>query len=340
MENDKPKKLYRGITLNYNQILRYNFEGDLVPPPSNLYDEHGRKVVGDGNEYGLYMSDNYFVVSDCYGKDRKMGEIISNLVIDNQSIRLPSVGIIYEIDTNGLEIRKPFITQYLKCLENNGFSGNEWIADIVPHENYEYNRIILGSDILHDAEILNLNSGYNIKYNLIKLIKKRKQHLETMINELIKLSKEDLIKINGQEIEILKRCFGNNGIAYMDIENAEITNYSQMLDYLQFKSLRKPNGTLDFETLKYLDNLRKKALTIADIEEIIIQDKIKNQTLKNAFEKRKKLKNIPYSTRGFDIKNAMYAKLLILFNIAKKHITSKTKDTHNESYEHKTSKKN
>lgn len=320
MEIEKPRKLYRGVTLNYNKILRYNFDGDLVPPPSNLYDELGRKVVGDGNEYGVYMSDNYSMVYGSYGKDKKFGEIISHISVDNNAIKLPSVSIIYEIDTDGLQIRTPFIRDGLKGVKNNGYVGNEWIADSVPFENYEYNRILVGSDMLHDEEVLNLRSGDNIRFNLITKLKERKQHLDTMIVELERLSKDELNRIKGPEIEILKRCFGKNGIAYYDVENVKIKIVSQMIDYLQFKTFKKSDGKIDFETLKYLENMRKKCTDIDDIQAIIYQDREKNQTSKEDFEKRKKIEKSPYSTRSFDIKDAKYAKLMTLFISAKSYM--------------------
>jgi len=58
-------------------------------------------------------------------------------------ITLPSCGIMVEIDTDGLEIRPPKIRSSLDGVYNNGFEGDEWIADEISPKHYRPIKLIL-----------------------------------------------------------------------------------------------------------------------------------------------------------------------------------------------------
>ena len=67
MEN-KPSVLYRGIKVDYNSLQNFKFFGvDLKVNYAPIINQYGRKTVTDGNEYGVYMSDNLNKVTSAYG---------------------------------------------------------------------------------------------------------------------------------------------------------------------------------------------------------------------------------------------------------------------------------
>ena len=153
MDNVKPKYLYRGVIVSEN-ILKTKplFGVDLVPPNPPKYDEQGRKTVGDGNEYGVYMSDYKEVATNAYAAVRMSDgtPLNSNVRIGDRFLKVavPAVGIVYKISTDGLDVHKPWITSELKGHYNNGFMGDEWIAERIPVSNYVVEKVIVGEEIL------------------------------------------------------------------------------------------------------------------------------------------------------------------------------------------------
>ena len=56
---NKPEILYRGVKITYDMLKDFKFyDTTLYPPNPYQIDKNGRKVVADGNEYGLYMTTN------------------------------------------------------------------------------------------------------------------------------------------------------------------------------------------------------------------------------------------------------------------------------------------
>ncbi len=68
IKKEKTKKLYRGINVSRNELKDSKiFKQDDMYPFRELYvDEEGRKIVGDGNEYGIYMTDNKIAAKKDY----------------------------------------------------------------------------------------------------------------------------------------------------------------------------------------------------------------------------------------------------------------------------------
>ena len=68
MENDRPEYLYRGMCIKYEDLKNFTFSGiDMELPYEPYIDSQGNKTVHDGNEYGIYMSDNPKVAKSVYG---------------------------------------------------------------------------------------------------------------------------------------------------------------------------------------------------------------------------------------------------------------------------------
>lgn len=152
----RPEKLYRGFTMHPDELTVEKLKEVLVPGVPN---EEDPTKIHDGNELGVYMSTNPRMVETVYARGNGYGTsyVEAPRYNDNGSlsnrIKLPNVALMVEIDTVGLDIRKPEITEYLKGVYNNGFEGDEWIADKVPPEFYNVQKLILSRDV-YDKEKL------------------------------------------------------------------------------------------------------------------------------------------------------------------------------------------
>ena len=301
MEN-KPSVLYRGLKVDYNNLQNFEFSGvDLKVNYDPIIDKYGRKTVSDGNEYGVYMSDNLSMVTSAYGDLHHDGiPIHNNLSIYNERIMIPSVTVIYQINTEGLDIRKPFISDQLKGHYNNGFQGDEWIADIVPANNYELYRVRIGADILHDSEDIDLLRTKNISEQVKQKLGMRKYRLETFANAMENMSPTKRNAIGRDELNILKSIYGKNGLKYINEDSLLTSNVDGMLRYLVAKTFKQNELDIDFQTIRYINGLKKQATNIDAIIEILKNDKIKNMQDKVAFEERKKQEGISYVTSKFD----------------------------------------
>lgn len=301
MEN-KPSVLYRGLKVDYNSLQNFKFSGvDLTVNYAPIIDQYGRKTVTDGNEYGVYMSDNLSMVTSAYGNLHHDGiPIHNNLSIHNERIIIPSVAVIYQINTDGLNVRKPFISDQLKGHYNNGYQGDEWIADIVPANNYALYRVRIGADILHDAEDVDLLKTENISEQVKQQIEMRKYRLETFANAMEKMPLMKRNAISGDELDILKIIYGKNGLKYINEDSLLTTNVDGMLNYLVAKTFKQNEMDIDFQAIKYINNLKKQATNIDSIIEILKNDKIKNMHDKITFEERKRQEGVPYVTSKFD----------------------------------------
>ena len=143
----KPEKLFRAFTVHPEELSLEKLREGLVPGNVNKDDP---TKIGDGNELGVYMSTNPAMVESAYAAG---GYSIEGSAIEvprhnsangsTNIIRLPMCGVVYEIDTADLAIRKPEITPALQGVHNNGFEGDEWIADKVPADNCTVKKLIL-----------------------------------------------------------------------------------------------------------------------------------------------------------------------------------------------------
>lgn len=301
MEN-KPSVLYRGLKVDYNSLQNFEFSGiDLKVNYAPIIDQYGRKTVTDGNEYGVYMSDNLSMVTSAYGDLHHDGiSIHNNLKICDLQIKIPSVAVIYQINTDGLNVRKPFISDQLRAHYNNGFQGNEWIADIVPANNYELYRVRIGKDILHEAEDIDILRTNNISEQVKQKLEMRKYRLETFANAMERMTPTKRNAIYADELNILKSIYGKNGLKYINEDSLLTSNVDGMLRYLVAKTFKQNELDIDFQTIRYINGLKGQATSIDSIIEILKTDKIKNMQDKVAFEERKKQEGNPYATSKFD----------------------------------------
>lgn len=305
---DKPKTLYRGIKIDYNHLADFEFTN--VPITLNyepIIDEYGRKTVKDGNEYGIYMTDNLNMVLSAYGSLYNDGiPLAGRPTLNNRLILIPSIALIYEINPDGLNIRKPFITDVLKGHYNNGFEGSEYITDYIPASNYKLYRVRIGGDLLHDEEDIDVTQN-DLKEIVTKKLEKRRYHLELFANVLKNIPASKTNMWGKEELSILKSIYGDNGVKYLSENSIDTSNLEGMFTYLIAKTFKENELDIDFKTIKYLHYLKGHIKTLGDLERTIKTDIAQNAIAKEAFIKEKAGKS--YVTTKFDNEKKALKKL-------------------------------
>lgn len=288
MANDKkiPEYLYRGMIIDYEKLKNFIFTGiDMELPYEPYIDEQGRKTVHDGNEYGIYMSDNLKMVENAYGNVNGGGTDINKEIYisfpDRQFIRIPDVGVIYKISTKNLEVRTPWVSSELQGHYNNGFSGDEWIADKIPAENYEVIRVRVGKDILHDEQDIELDDIEHLREKTIDIVEQRKARLEVFAREMAKIPESTREGFDQNDVKVLKEIYGENGFKYMsDLEEIDTTSTAGMIKYLMAKVYDNDRDNIDFITLRDLQKINEKVKIAekkgkqVDLSEIIKKEEL------------------------------------------------------------------
>lgn len=159
--NDFPKKLWRWISINPDELDESFFEKALIPW-SEWVNNEWEKIVGDGNELWTYMSSSESMVQTAYmakGKSIIVPHYNSTYWVTNV-IKIPSCWILYEIYTEWLNIKKPKILKVLEWVKNNGFEGDEFIAEQIPASNYKIKRLTLQKSS-YDSNSLKIDIDQN-----------------------------------------------------------------------------------------------------------------------------------------------------------------------------------
>ncbi len=254
---DKPAKLYRGITLDDDKFKDMNVLGqDMLPPNPPKIDEQGRKVVGDGNEYGVYMTTNQIMANDVYGKCHTTGRKLSDVRLGsyNNMICMPKVGVVFQISPEHCEnLRKPWITAALEGHYNNGFDGEEWIADKIKTGGYSVTRIEIGRDILHDSKSKNIESWQDIQKiqeQACKVLKDRETHLEQFNREISKLPAIKQRNLTSDELKVYRELFGDKQLANADTSKMSVNTEQEKGDFLLASEYQ--SGESDLNSLRTL----------------------------------------------------------------------------------------
>ena len=151
-----PDTVYRGRTVCVPELNPAFFEQPLRPGSEPIISEDGTFVDSSGNEWGVYMSDNFNTARATYAR-AEHGEPYPDSPRFNldgergQIIRIPIAGIVYEIQTAGTDTHLPRIHPDMISSYNNDRPGNEWVASVVPAANYRVLMLRLGADVLHPA---------------------------------------------------------------------------------------------------------------------------------------------------------------------------------------------
>lgn len=303
--NNIPDVLYRGLIVKYPELENYNFTGiDIVPHGEAIIDENGRELIGDGNEYGVYMTDYKEVASEAYGNVQiNDGTPLNNEVTygyEKKKVVLPAIGVVYEIDTKGIDAHKPWVTDYLKGHYNNGYKGDEYVTKRIPKENYKISSIKIGKDNLHDEEYININESTNIKEEINEVITKRAKRLKEFEYALEQLKPKQRFSLDNEDIDIYKLIFKENGLNDIDLAAPTIKDGDDLIQYLMACVYLEDIDNINLKYLKYLNAYLGNGLTINDVSDLLEYNYNETFTKKIAFINKKQEEGVPYTTAGFD----------------------------------------
>lgn len=337
-----PNVLYRGIVIDYETLKNYHFSGvQLTPPYEPLIDNQGRKVVGDGNEYGVYMTDNLKVAKDYYANSSnksKNNSLIKDLEINHQILSIPSVGIVYTINTRGLEVRRPFITPGLTSHYNNGIVGHEFISDSIPPENYTVSQIMIGRDFLHDEELIECSNILLAEKQTREKVEIRKYRLELFVNELSAISLEKIKHFTEKEQIIFRDIFGENGAKFILERDVDFSQSKGIIQYLINKFYNGHLSKTDWDSLAYIEELKSKLYKTQypqntdNILEILSNEIAENYARRKSFIERKKNNGEIANTRSFDIRTMRMNKIYNII-LACQELTKSNRQDNDRSIE-------
>ncbi|MBQ3416027.1 MAG: hypothetical protein IJH39_11980 [Clostridia bacterium] len=297
-EENVPEYLYRGMCITYEDLKNFQFVGiDMELPYEPYIDEQGRKTVHDGNEYGIYMSDNPKVAQHAYGNstNNSSGTYINpHIVIGgrNDSIMLPDVGVCYKISTQNLDVRKPWISDVLQGVYNNGWNGDEWIAEKIPAENYKVMQVMIGKDMLHDTQYIELDDIEHLREKTLEIMEQRKARLEVFAQDMSKIPEAKRKNFNLSHIGVLKEIYGENGFKYMNnFEKIDTSSNVGMIRYLMAKVYDKDRKNINFSLLAELENAKEFAQMYEKRgKEVDIKEILRTKRLIDLFEQSQKEK--------------------------------------------------
>lgn len=319
MDTKIPATLYRGIVINYDKLQNFKFYGeDLVPYGEPIIDENGRKLIGDGNEFGIYMTDNQSMVYAAYGcvhhggtrisKDIRIGSLL-------EPICIPDIGIAYQIKTDGINVRFPWISSTLKGHYNNGFEGHEYITDRIPAENISVTRIQIGSDYLHKEEFINVTDIKKAQELTKRKLEERKSRLKEFLKMLSTLSPQKRRLLGEKEKILFCDIFGENGVKYLNLESIDTSNANNTLTYLLATIYHNDPNNLDMKKLLYIEQLKARLKKEKEPDSIntllgLVQSDIQtNLERKLEFIERKQQQSEEVNTTGFDFKNLLFTEI-------------------------------
>ena len=173
-EANPPATLYRGVTIPADRFSKDLVTADLTPGNAPVVGEDGGRVDETGNEHGVYMSDNPHMVDRSYAAPSTGDSIDDSPVFSTRhrshiKVETPRVGVLHAVDTDGLPVRRPKISDVMQGVHNNGFKGNEWIADRVPAGNHRVSQLKLGSDLLHPEQVIEVGDDVGLDEAISRL---------------------------------------------------------------------------------------------------------------------------------------------------------------------------
>ena len=312
----KPQVLYRGVTLDYNVINRIKFYGvDIVPYYEPLIDSSGRKTDKAGNEYGVYMSDNYQMSSEIYAKTNDLvgTPIDKDFIIRvdglQMMIRIPSVEVLYKIDPTNIDVHRPWIASYLEGT----YHGDEWVTEKVPASEYTVIRLTMGSDLLHDKENFDVSNIAEAETRVKQTIERRRQQLEALYLELKKLPASTRYQFEKIDLEIFKDVFGDNGVKYVDYDKANLSSGNDYIKYLIRDNWISNSESIDFSTLRYIETIKQKMpqdFTVDDLIKALGEEKDLITASKDNYIQRKKANGELADTTNFDLRIARVSQFI------------------------------
>lgn len=317
METKMPETLYRGVVIQYPALKDFHFFGVDFTPVEKAITE-GQNIREDGNEVGIYMSDNQSMVYSAYGNVHSSGTPLSYTIRVGHHqaiIGIPDIGICYKIKTQGLNVKKPFVSNVLMGHYNNGFQGDEYIADFIPKENITITRIQIGEDYLHEEEFVDVSDVEKAEAQTKQIIEERKRNLLELLKVLEKMHPLKRKMLNEPEQRILRHIFGKNGVKWQNQSNINLSDANGIITRLLFDYYHDNPDEIDFKRFTYLEQLSTRLAktsnpnSIESLLELLEQDILQNQSDKECFIKRRKEEGEPIMTTGFDFKEKMFSSI-------------------------------
>ena len=314
--SQKPKELYRGVTLSYDLIKSIRFYGvDIVPYYEPFIDELGRKTDKAGNEYGVYLSDNFQMSSGIYANtndavgipvDKDFQMRVSGQPV---MIRIPSVEVLYRINPENIDVHRPWITSYL----NGTYHEDEWVTERIPASEYSVIRLTVGQDLLHDKENIDVSNIVEAERKVKEIIEKRKKQIEALYLELKKLPVSKRYQLDKTDIDIFKDVFGDNGVKYVDYGDVDLNSGNDYIKYLISENWKSNNETIDYSTLRLIESIKQKmpqGFTVDDLIQALNNEMGLISLSKDNFIQKKKMNNEVADTTNFDQRMARVSQLI------------------------------
>ena len=231
------------------------------------------------------MSDHKEVATNAYAAVRMNDgtPLNNNVRIGERSLRIavPAVGIVYKISTNGLDVHKPWITSSLKGHYNNGFMGDEWVAERIPVGNYVVEKVIVGEDILHPKKEIEFSNQEEILIKINEELKERKKRLEKFEEFIELLPQNQVLRMMSDELDVYKEIYKKDGLNEINLETFKISDCSDCIKLMMAYYYQNNTSSLPMYELKYLNKLQSiKDFTFLDLDKCLLND------LKNLIEKR------------------------------------------------------
>lgn len=274
----RPETLYRGMRLDYNQLKNYSFARDITLPPEFIYRD-GMKCVMDGNEYGIYMSDNERMVDKSYAEvtEHDVDEIDHNIRIGMYKVRvgLPKIGIKMEIATDGLNIKEPYICQQMQGVYNNGFQGKEWIStEDIPLNNISYTKVCMGPDILHEEKDFTGTPLSRMKDSLTKEMEVRNKRLQTLVSELRNVPPNALARADTENLsKDLRLMYGERDAIHQDTRTMSLETKDDLRAFLLAGSYQRDG--LDLESIwkidRFMQNVKDGPIVMSEVRDMAEQ---------------------------------------------------------------------
>lgn len=254
------------------------------------------------------MTSSKAMACDVYGYAHKTDlPLVRDVKIgrDNTMICIPQIGVVYEIDTNGLDIRRPWITDILQGHYNNGYDGDEWITDYIPKQNYKIIRFHIGSDLLHDE--IKIYVGDNVdemQQQVIKVVEERRKRL-LQFAEYLRNNPEKCKFLSNYSLDmvIYRKLFAIGGL--MDKTEYDVNDFNDLIDLLESK-IFYDDKTIDLFKYQYLEKIRKEIMQMKPLDFITYVkeclEKYKANTINN-LEKAQLANNSSLMQKSVNILN-------------------------------------
>ncbi len=215
-------KLYMSKVVTHEDFLKLFKEEKLKLPDILKQKERQEEIFNISNDNGNVLSKdnlNLITFASVNYNEVKNYSIPYPICLEENSylnlgyaldikITIPTISIIYEIESDGLEIVK-------NEKFNEGDDNEEIYIWKVKDGYYKIISILIGSDILHDQEKIYLGSGEKIYIQKVdRVVSERISQIRLFTIYIKSISQEARQYISYEMLNVFKYIFGDDGIIY------------------------------------------------------------------------------------------------------------------------------